>query len=455
MSASDQLVIAEASDSSHESILQKRLMEKHKKMFTSVVMPVIIGTTFLLLVSHWRNDAKFYYGLATILFLDVFNIVASAKNWQIRSPFGMINTRSDGFDTFRWCINLVLDVFVAYSLQLSVASSVAIWLILSFGAMTEVFNWRNRLITLGVATACFAVILYSANVKWIDFTYLMSCYAGLIFILLQLERWILTEMTAYSEEIRKREEEQRLSDSLVKEAIIGSQARMIVHEVNNMLFIIKNASIMEKISASSKDSKNIARIDRSVEILSKLSKLVLDDMPARDETFRMHSFDDLSADIKLLMVKHFSVDDKIKITMIWEPFGQQCQFKELPGTTYLIIHNMVKNATEALAEKYKGIRGGEIEITSRKTGDGISVSVRDNGPGLDAAKIAAIKNETATTSKFHGKGHGLGLRFTVQYIRKNGFQFEIESEPGLSTNLSLIIPAIWVKDTTGSIDLAG
>ena len=85
----------------------------------------------------------------------------------------------------------------------------------------------------------------------------------------------------------------------------------------------------------------------------------------------------------------------------------------LANTTQLqqVVHNLVRNAFEALAEKPAGSR--LVEISTARTVDGVlEISVADNGPGV-ADSVADKLFEQFTTTKETGTGLGLAISRTV------------------------------------------
>ncbi len=444
-------VEAEAEAEAEAEVLTMRLRERHKKLFTSVVMPVILGTTVFLIATHWRNEFTFFSGLGVVLLLDVFNVYFSIKNRVLKTRFGTIESRSDGFDTMRWCLTLIGDAYIIFALGASTSEAFAIWLILTFGALTEVYLPRNRVITSAFALAGLVAVLALTGATLLHSIYLVACFVGLIAILIQMERWIFKEMQSYHGEILEKEQFRRKSEAVMREAIVGNQARMIVHEVNNMLFIIKNASALEAL-AKTEENKNLNRIKRSVDILSRLGRLVLDDLPGQDSAPRQLGVDDLGKDLALLLAKQFS-ESGLTFTLDWRAAASDLSMTELPGTTYLILHNLVKNACEAVATKFDGQPGGAVSMTSElaptANGRKLAIRIKDNGPGMTTDKIAAILEEKAETSKTNG--HGLGLKFTMQFVRRNSYDIGITSAPNAGTEIVLSIP---LKSTQAALDKA-
>jgi nitrogen fixation/metabolism regulation signal transduction histidine kinase len=82
-----------------------------------------------------------------------------------------------------------------------------------------------------------------------------------------------------------------------------------------------------------------------------------------------------------------------------------------------VLHNLVKNALEAVAER----PGGAVRVMTRtlEAGDGVfaEVQVSDNGPGFDEANLGQIFEPYVTTK---AKGTGLGLAIVKKIIEEHG-----------------------------------
>ena len=74
-----------------------------------------------------------------------------------------------------------------------------------------------------------------------------------------------------------------------------------------------------------------------------------------------------------------------------------------------VLLNLVMNAMEAI-EQMPGPR--EVKVQSRETGDGIEVTVRDNGPGVPAELLPRIF-EPFVTTKSDGIGLGLAIARSI------------------------------------------
>jgi signal transduction histidine kinase len=83
--------------------------------------------------------------------------------------------------------------------------------------------------------------------------------------------------------------------------------------------------------------------------------------------------------------------------------------------------------------------GGAVHILFSKTGGTVSVSVRDEGPGIDPADQERIfeRFERADSA---GAGTGLGLAISRRLARSMGGDIGVESRPGFGSTFTLILP---------------
>ena len=99
-----------------------------------------------------------------------------------------------------------------------------------------------------------------------------------------------------------------------------------------------------------------------------------------------------------------------------------------------ILVNLLQNAREALGEQ-----GGNIWIEARCNADySISISVRDDGPGIPRDKQERIFEPYYTTKE---KGTGIGLATVRHNVELYGGSIRLESELGNGARFSLLFPA--------------
>jgi two-component system, NtrC family, sensor kinase len=97
-----------------------------------------------------------------------------------------------------------------------------------------------------------------------------------------------------------------------------------------------------------------------------------------------------------------------------------------------VVFNLVLNAIDATQ------KGGRIEVTAARVGDGVEVAVRDDGSGIDPAHRSRVFQPYFTTKK---QGTGLGLFVTRKIVSEHGGTVEFESAPGQGTTFRIRLPA--------------
>jgi signal transduction histidine kinase len=199
---------------------------------------------------------------------------------------------------------------------------------------------------------------------------------------------------------------------------LGHMSAGIAHEFRNALFTIlgylrlAQRDLPEETTAKIRSAEEEARkLARAVDLLLtftkplnlRSSRLRLDELTAHV----MHRFEEAHPDIA---------------------FSTHMEESSIDGDGELLeraLENVVRNAVEAVHEKHPD-GGGRIraEVTAGATP---SVTIHDNGPGLDASQ-AATYLLPFQSGKAHGTG--LGLPLARKIILHHGGTLSIEGEPG-------------------------
>jgi PAS domain S-box-containing protein len=83
--------------------------------------------------------------------------------------------------------------------------------------------------------------------------------------------------------------------------------------------------------------------------------------------------------------------------------------------------------------------GAPVDVTCQGE-DGIRISVRDQGPGIDQERIEDIFDEFVQLDNADRGGTGLGLPIARNLARFLGGDIEVESEPGVGSTFILVLP---------------
>ncbi len=114
-----------------------------------------------------------------------------------------------------------------------------------------------------------------------------------------------------------------------------------------------------------------------------------------------------------------------KVGMISAPAGQLNQ----------VFMNLLSNAEQAIEGE------GEIRVQTRRTDDGVTIRIRDNGKGIPAEVLPRIFDPFFTT-KGPGVGTGLGLSISYGIINGIGGKIECHSAEGMGTEFLISLPQV-------------
>ncbi len=104
-----------------------------------------------------------------------------------------------------------------------------------------------------------------------------------------------------------------------------------------------------------------------------------------------------------------------------------------------VIRNLLSNAIKFTDE------GGLVEIKSETLNDGIKITVRDTGVGIDKKhidKLFSIEEQYVRQGTKKERGTGLGLILSKEFVEKNKGKLEVKSEKGKGSTFSFTLPSI-------------
>jgi C4-dicarboxylate-specific signal transduction histidine kinase len=103
-----------------------------------------------------------------------------------------------------------------------------------------------------------------------------------------------------------------------------------------------------------------------------------------------------------------------------------------------VLLNLLVNSAEAMADA-RTTRPWVL-VAAERVGDSVQIAVQDNGPGI-SAEVAARLFEPFVTSKPIGKGTGLGLALSREYVMSFGGKLELQPVAGTGARFSILLPA--------------
>ncbi len=225
-----------------------------------------------------------------------------------------------------------------------------------------------------------------------------------------------------------------------------AMAAMLAHEIKNPLSGIRGAAQLLEHGASEADRELCTLIQEEADRIRKLVDRMemFSDRPIAPRAVNIHS---VLGHVRRVALSGFACHLRIleeydpSLPPVWGDRDQLIQ----------VLLNLVKNAAEAVGEGGWNGAPGEIvlgtayhhgvRIAVPGTGERVhlplTVTVRDNGPGIPEA-MRAVLFEPFVTSKRGGQG--LGLALVAKLIANHGGLIECDSRPG-RTVFRLSLPA--------------
>ena len=107
-----------------------------------------------------------------------------------------------------------------------------------------------------------------------------------------------------------------------------------------------------------------------------------------------------------------------------------------------VVLNLITNAFYAVDEKKKQQPEGyepTVTVSTKKTGDNLMISVKDNGNGIPQKIMDKIFQPFFTT-KPTGQGTGLGLSLSYDIVKAHGGELKVETKEGEGSEFLIILP---------------
>jgi signal transduction histidine kinase len=102
-----------------------------------------------------------------------------------------------------------------------------------------------------------------------------------------------------------------------------------------------------------------------------------------------------------------------------------------------VLNNLVGNALRHTAA------GGSVEVSARRLGAHVEVSITDTGEGIRAGDLAHVFEQFYRGEKSRSRatgGAGLGLAIARGIVRAHGGEIRVESEVGKGTGFIFSLP---------------
>ena len=252
-------------------------------------------------------------------------------------------------------------------------------------------------------------------------------------------RTLSRHMHGLKEDVDRAKTELQQSKALLlnseKMALVGKLATEVAHSIRNpmtsinmRLFSLERSLDLNDIQKEDFQvvSKEMRRLDNIVRNFLEFSR------PHKLRKQRINICDVVDMSLELLSYR-LELD---RVMIAWQP---DPALKPVEADSELlkeVFVNLIVNACEAMG------KDGRIEIsaeafTDDHIGDGVRVSVMDNGPGMSEEVRARVLEPFETTKE---EGTGLGLFIAVRIIEEHGGRLELQSEEGKGTTFVITLP---------------
>jgi len=120
----------------------------------------------------------------------------------------------------------------------------------------------------------------------------------------------------------------------------------------------------------------------------------------------------------------------------------------IPQDIGRVLLNLYNNAFYAVSLPLSGNTGlasdykhdPTIWVRTKKEGDKVFITVKDNGPGIPQKVLDKIFQPFFTT-KPTGQGTGLGLSLAYDIVKAHGGEIKVETKDGEGAEFEIVLPA--------------
>lgn len=221
-------------------------------------------------------------------------------------------------------------------------------------------------------------------------------------------------------------------------AAMGELAAGIAHEINNPLGGLQNA-VEDLRRAELPAGRRVQYLDLLARGLARIGETVnrLRRFTPREAPFEWLELGAVAEDA-LELVRHRAQRLGIELEFVRDEGVPPV--RGLRNELGQAVLNLLVNALDALEEGgTRDARGPRIELALRSTDAGVSLSVRDNGPGVEAGLLDKI-GDLFFTTKDVGRGSGLGLALVHSAMQRQGAHLRLSSEYGRYFRAELLFP---------------
>ena len=219
-------------------------------------------------------------------------------------------------------------------------------------------------------------------------------------------------------------------------ATIGKMAAHVTHEIRNPLSSLAlNVELLEEELPDSAEARTLLRaVKNEVDRLTSLSERYLSVARRRPLQVEKEDIGQVCRDALDFMKADLSrqgITAELNVESGLPPISVD------EGQIRQALYNLVRNAREAMPS------GGRVVLSARRHGDGVELTVDDEGGGMPEATRERLFEPFFTTK---GHGTGLGLVITREIVEAHGGRIRCEARPTGGTRFAIELPAARPED---------
>jgi len=252
-------------------------------------------------------------------------------------------------------------------------------------------------------------------------------------------RETVESLEAANAQLQKTQQEMIRAEKL---ASVGRLSAGLAHEIGNPIGIIQGyLELLRRENLSPEDRKEFSeRATRELERINRLIRQLLDFARTAPPGKHRIGINPLLDDVVDMVSKRKHMEN-IHFRLSLEAKDDTVVANE-EGLQQVFL-NCLLNAVDAIAEKTDD-GPGEITVTTlnRDSDDSrpeVVISIRDNGPGIEASDLNNIFDPFFTT-KEPGRGTGLGLSVSHAIVEAVGGRISARSEEGKGAEIVVALP---------------
>jgi len=269
---------------------------------------------------------------------------------------------------------------------------------------------------------------------------------------------------AQAKEIKKAYAELKATQSQLiqseKMASLGELTAGIAHEIQNPLNFVNNFSEvsnelidemseeiakgdLEEAKAIVEDIKqNLEKINHHGKRADAIVKGMLQHSRSSSGVKEPTDINELADEYLRLAYHGLRAKDKLFNAKMETDFDDTIgKINVIPQDIGRVILNLITNAFYATDEKKKKNQIGyepKVTVTTKKEGEKVFISVKDNGNGIPKKLLDKIFQPFFTT-KPTGQGTGLGLSLSYDIVKAHGGELKVDTEEGKSTTFFITL----------------